>query len=160
MRRLCGKLVWASRPWRGAVPFVSGALAWLNWSYKQSKCTPPTVLRGLMEAFALGITPWKAAPTLNSIEETWYVGAVYHNFHWTAALWTPTCGMRIKKLPLWVAPWQGTKLAAVEMATSPRWGGVPQVAQRGGLDGGGGGNAGDGEVDRLPLVDCATLGVL
>ena len=31
MRRLCGKLIWASRPGRGAMPFLSGALAWLNW---------------------------------------------------------------------------------------------------------------------------------
>ena len=48
MRHLCGKLVWASRPGRGAMPLFSGALAWLNWGPQQSKYTPPAVLRGLM----------------------------------------------------------------------------------------------------------------
>ena len=30
MRRLCGKLVWASWPGHGALPFLSGAHVWLN----------------------------------------------------------------------------------------------------------------------------------
>ena len=76
MRRLCGKLVWASRPGRGAMLFLSGALAWLNWGPKQAKYTPPVVLRGLMEALAIAVTPWKAPPTLGPTEETWYVDAV------------------------------------------------------------------------------------
>ena len=60
MRRLCGKLVWATRPGRGARPFLAGSLAWLNWGPRQSKYTPLAVLRGLMEALAVGITPWQA----------------------------------------------------------------------------------------------------
>ena len=117
MRRLCGKLIWASRPGRGAMPFLSGALAWLNRGPKQSKYTPPAVLRGLMEALALGITPWKAPPNLSPTKETWYVHAAYDDSRWTAALWTPGRGMRIWRLPTWVATQQGAQLAAIEMAT-------------------------------------------
>ena len=77
MCRLCGKLVWAMRPGQGAMPFVVGLLAWLNWGPRQSKYTPPTVLRGLMEALAIGITPWQAPPALHVTEETWYIDTAY-----------------------------------------------------------------------------------
>ena len=80
MRRLCGTLVWASRPSRGAMPFLSGALAWLNWGPKQSKYTLRAVLCGLMEALALSVTPWKAPPTINPTEDTWYVDAASDDF--------------------------------------------------------------------------------
>ena len=46
MRGLCGKLIWASRPGRGAMPLLSGALAWLNCGPQKAKYTPPAVLRG------------------------------------------------------------------------------------------------------------------
>ena len=103
MRGLCGKLVWASRHGRGAMPFLNEALAWLNWGPKQSKYTPPAVLRGLMEALALGITPWKAPPVVSPTEATSCVNTAYNDSRWTAALWTPTRGMRIWRLPVWVA---------------------------------------------------------
>ena len=45
------------------------------------------------------------------------------------------------------------------LGAAPREGGVPQVPQRGGPDGGGG-DARDGEVNRLTLVDRAVLGDL
>ena len=117
MRRLCGKLVWASRPGRGAMPFLAGSLAWLNWGPRQSKYTPPAVLRGLMEALAIGITPWRAPPALHVAEEMWYVDAAYDADQWTAALWTPDRGMRIWTLPRWVHSQQGAELAAIKMAT-------------------------------------------
>ena len=72
MRRLCGKLVWATRPGRGAMPFLARSLAWLNWGPRCSKYTLPAVL-GLMEALAIGITPWRAPTPLDATEETWYV---------------------------------------------------------------------------------------
>ena len=117
MRHLCGKLVWASRPGRGAMPFLSGALAWLNWCPRQSKYNPSAVLHALMEALAIGITPWKGPPILGPTEETWYVDTAYDDYCWTAALWTPTRGMRIWRLPTSVSTQQGAELAAIEMAT-------------------------------------------
>ena len=50
MRRLCGKLIWVSRPHRGAMPFLSRALAWLNRGPQQAKYTQPAVLRGVTAA--------------------------------------------------------------------------------------------------------------
>ena len=44
MRRLCGEIVWASRPGRGAMPFMNGALAWLNWGPAAAKYTPAATL--------------------------------------------------------------------------------------------------------------------
>ena len=116
MRRLCGKLVWASRPGRGAMPFLSGALAWLNWGPQQAKYTPPAVLRGLMEAIALSLTPWHAPPALADRAETWFVDAAFDNEEWMAAMWTAQRGMRIWVLPPWVNTQHGAELAAIEMA--------------------------------------------
>ena len=128
MRRLCGKLVWATRPGRGAMPFLAGSLAWLNWGPRQCKYTPPAVLRGLMEALAIYITPWQAPPPLDAAEETWYVDAAYDDHRWTAAMWTPNRGMRIWRLPPWVGTQQGTELADIEMATkTAAYEGLPQL---------------------------------
>ena len=116
MRRLCGKLIWVSRPGRGAMPFLSGALAWLNWGPKQAKYTPPAVLRGLMEAIAVSLTPWQAPPALTDRAETWFVDAAFDDGGWTAALWTAWRGIRIWALPPWVKTQQGAELAAIQMA--------------------------------------------
>ena len=116
MRRLCGKLIWASRPGRGAMPFLSGALAWLNWGPQQAKYTPPAVLRGLMEAIALSLTPWQAPPALTDRAETWFVDTAFDDGEWTAAMWTAQRGMRIWVLPPWVSTQQGAELAAIKMA--------------------------------------------
>ena len=81
-----------------------------------------------MEALAIGITPWQAPPPLDAAEETWYVDAAYDDHRWTAAMWTPDRGMRIWRLPPWVDTQQGTKLAAIEMATkTAAYEGLPQL---------------------------------
>ena len=95
MHRLCGKLIWASRPRRGAMPFFSGALVWLNWGPQQAKYTPPAILRGLLEAIAVSLTPWQALPALTNGVETWFVDAAFDDGGWTPALWTAWRGMRI-----------------------------------------------------------------
>ena len=117
MRRLYGKLVWATRPGRGTMPFLAGSLVWLSWGPRQSKYTPPAVLRGLMEALVIGITPRQAPPPLDTMEETWYVDAAYDDHHWTAAMWNRDRGMRIWWLPPWVGTQHGAELAAIERAT-------------------------------------------
>ena len=116
MRRLCGKIVWASRPGRGAMPFMNGALAWLNWGPAAAKYTPTAVLRGLMEAIAVRMTPWAAPAPLAGPAEQWFVDAAFDAGQWTAALWTPDRGARVWKLPLWVRTQQGAELAAIEAA--------------------------------------------
>ena len=115
MRRLCGKIVWASRPGRGAMPFMNGAFAWLNWGPPMAKYTP-AVLQGPMEAIAVCMIPWAApAPPAGSAEQ-WYVDAALDAGQWLAALWTPDRGVRVLKLPLWVHTQQGAELAAIEAA--------------------------------------------
>ena len=57
--------------------FLNGALARPKWGPRQSKYTPPRVLRGLIEALALGLTLWQAPLALHVTEETWYVDAAH-----------------------------------------------------------------------------------
>ena len=116
MRRLCGKVVWASRPGQGAMPFMNGALAWLNWGPPVAKYTPAAVLRGLMEAIAVCLTPWTAPAPLTGPAEQWFVDAAFDAGQWTAVLWTPDRAARVWKLPLWVRTQQGAELAAIEAA--------------------------------------------
>ena len=116
MRRLCGKILWASRPGRGAMPFMNGALAWLNWGPPVAKYTPLAVLRGLMEAIAVCLTPWTAPEPLTGRAEQWFVDAAFDAGQCTAALWTADRGARVWKLPLWVRTQQGAELAAIEAA--------------------------------------------
>ena len=116
MRRLCGKIIRASRPGRGAMPFMNGALAWLNWGPHRAMYTPPAVLRGLMEATAVCLTPWTAPAPVTGPAEQWFVDAAFDAGHWTAALWAPDRGARIWKLPPYVRTQQGAELAAIEAA--------------------------------------------
>ena len=96
---------------------VGRSLAWLNWGPRHSKHAPPAVLRGLMEALAIGITLWQAPPALDVTEETRYVDAAYDDHRWTAALWIPGRGMRIWRQPPWVDTQQGAELAAIEIGS-------------------------------------------
>ena len=86
LRRMLGKPQWALRPGRGAQPFLAGAYRWLNQGPSTAKCTPPKVLRGLMEGIACALVPWVPHGAL---------------------------GMRIKRLPGWVATQQAAELAGI-----------------------------------------------
>jgi hypothetical protein len=115
LRRLIGKLIWATRPGRAASPFLAGSFSWLHWGPFRSKFTPPKILRGLLEAIAIAFHPWFGQPCPGS-SETWYVDAArqFHSFY--VGLWAPPGKLRITQCPPWVKSQQAAELFAVEFA--------------------------------------------
>jgi hypothetical protein len=115
LRRLIGKLIWATRPGRAASPFLAGCFAWLHWGPTRSKFTPPKVLCGLLEAIAIACHPWCGQPS-PPFPHPWYVDAAkqFHSFY--AGLWAPPDKLRITKCPSWVKSQQAAELYAIECA--------------------------------------------
>ena len=112
LRRMLGKLQWALRPGRGAQPFLAGAYRWLNRGPSNAKCTPPKVLRGLLEGIACALVPWVPHGTLGSID-TFYCDAARQGQNYYVGIWGDSLGMRIKRLPDWVATQQAAELAGI-----------------------------------------------
>ena len=112
LRRMLGKLQWALRPWRGAQPFLAGAYRWLNQGPSTAKCTPPKVLRGLLEGIACALVPWVPHGALGSTD-TFYCDAARQGQHYYVGIWGDSLGMRIKRPPDWVATQQAAELAGI-----------------------------------------------
>ena len=112
LRRMLGKLQWALRPGRGAQPFLAGAYRWLNEGPSTAKCTPPKVLRGLLEGIACALVPWVPHGTLGSTD-TFYCDAARQGQNYYVGIRGDTLGMRIKRLPDWVATQQAAELAGI-----------------------------------------------
>jgi hypothetical protein len=115
LRRLMGKLVWATRPGRAASPFLAGSYAWLQWGPPRSRFTPPKILRGLLEAIAIAFHPWSARPS-PPCPDMWFVDAAkqFHSFY--VGLWAPPHKLRIVTCPPWIRSQQAAELFAVEFA--------------------------------------------
>ena len=109
---MLGKLQWALRPGRGAQPFLAGAYRWLNQGPSSAKCTPPKVLRGLLEGIACALVPWVPHGTLVSTD-TFYCDAARQGQNYYVGIWGDSLGMRIKRLPDWVATQQAAELAGI-----------------------------------------------
>ena len=112
LRRMLGKLQWALRPGRGAQPFLAGAYRWLNQGPSTAKCTPPKVLRGLLEGIACALVPWVPHGTLGSTD-TFYCDAARQGQNYYVGIWGDSLGIRIKRLPDWVATQQAAELAGI-----------------------------------------------
>ena len=54
LRRLLGRLGWLGRPGNLAGYFLAGARMWLNRGPRWAPSTPPSVIRGILEAMAMG----------------------------------------------------------------------------------------------------------
>ena len=113
MKRIIGKLIWATRPGRAAMPFLHGPMAWLHYGPEQSKYAPKKVLRSLAEAIAISCQKWKPIPTTPH-QDTIFVDAAEGQYGYVAAIWSPTFGTRIWHLPSWIITQQGAELAAIE----------------------------------------------
>ena len=115
LRRLVGKLVWATRPGRAAAPFLAGCFAWLHWGPCQARFTPPKVLRGLLEAISIALHPWVAEQHRES-GPIWFVDAAkqFHSFY--VGMWAKACPIRILKCPPWIKTQQAAELFAIECA--------------------------------------------
>ena len=69
LRRILGRILWASRPRNTTMPFVAGAYAWLQWG--------PAVVWGLAEAIAVLFCPGSAAPPPRA-GPRWFVDTAQH----------------------------------------------------------------------------------
>ena len=91
---------------------MAGAYRWLNQGPNTAKCTPPKVLRGLLEGIACALVPWVPHGTLRSTD-TIYCDAARQGQNYYVGLWGDSLGMRIKMLPDWVATQQAAELAGI-----------------------------------------------
>ena len=112
LRRMLGKLQCAMRPGRGAQPFPAGAYTWLKQGPSTAKCTPPKVLRGLLEGIARALVPCVPHSSLSTTETIFYDAAPQgHDYY--VGQWGESLGIRIKRLPVWVATQQAAELAGI-----------------------------------------------
>ena len=112
LRHMLGKLQRALRPGRGAQPFLAGAYRWLNQGPSLAKCTAPKVLRGLLEGIACALVPWVPHGTLRATD-TFYCDAAGQGQNYYVGIRGDSLGMRIKRLPGWVATQQAAELAGI-----------------------------------------------
>ena len=113
LRRLVGKIIWATRPGRAAYPFLAGCFAWLKWGPTMAPYTPPKVLRGLMEAMALAMHPWQAQCVMGQ-GDRWYVDAAKQFQSFYVGVWGRAMGPKSSKCPPWVKTQQAAELFAIE----------------------------------------------
>lgn len=114
LRRLVGKIIWATRPGRAAYPFLAGCFAWLRWGPEVAAYTPPKVLRGLMEAMAVALHPWRARVIQHS-GERWYVDASRQHGVYFVGAWLPRNKPQTLICPRWVQSQQSAELFALEV---------------------------------------------
>ena len=128
LRRLLGKLNWAVRPSIGAHPFLAGAYLWLHKGPRASHFTPARVLRGLAEAIAFSLYPWKARSAV-SPRQLWFTDASFDGTAYWISLWSPHIGIRIYRAPTWVNSQQSAELLAlVTAARIAAFRGLPSLA--------------------------------
>ena len=107
-----GETTVGSAAGEGGTAFRAGAYRWLNQGPSTAKCTPPKVLRGLLEGLACALAPWVPHGTMRSTD-TFYCDAARQGQNYYVGLWGDSLGMRIKKLPDWVATQQAAELASI-----------------------------------------------
>ena len=115
LRRLLGKLNWASRPALGAHPFLSGSYLWLHKGPQKAHFTPARVLRGLAEALAISLFPWMAKPPPPP-KPLWFTDAAFDGAQFWCSIWHTELGFRIYQAPPWITSQQSAELYSITVA--------------------------------------------